>query len=137
MTQTNPKSHRRGGAAAENVQGDEQEWDRKQHFPPIQPLKVKCKVRHVRQSINTAIREKKIDNTEAQFCLLHHSNSPRHFSLIFPRTHPFSMTNRIHMKRLLGSVRRKDSLTEALRDLQKKFMVLHTQGHEARTSAMS
>ena len=60
MTQTNPKSHRRGGAAAENVQGDEQEWDRKQHFPPIQPLKVKCKVRQ--QCINTAIRQKKTDN---------------------------------------------------------------------------
>jgi hypothetical protein len=60
VTQTNPKSHRRGGAAAENVQGDEQEWDRKQHFPPIQPLKVKCKVRQVGQSINTAIVKRRL-----------------------------------------------------------------------------
>ena len=86
MTQTNPKSHRRGGAAAENVQGDEQEWDRKQHFPPIQPLQVKCKVRQVGQPINTAIGEKKTDNTEAQFRHLYHSNSARHFSLIFRKS---------------------------------------------------
>jgi hypothetical protein len=41
--------------------------------------------------------------------------------LIFPRTPPFSITNWVHTKRLRGSARRKDSLTEALRDLQKSY----------------
>jgi hypothetical protein len=65
--------------------------------------------------------EKKTDNREDQFCHLYHSNSARHFSLIFPRTPPFSITNWVHTKRLRGSARRKDSLTEALRDLQKSY----------------